>query len=308
MTMRRSGHTATLLNSGKVLIAGGAIGPNALTSAELYDPSTGVFTETGSMSSPWVDTATLLPSGQVLITRGNPDGPPPFLSSAELYDPATGTFASAGYTNVNHTGPTAVLLTSGNVLVAGGDLGDGDGSSSVAELFNPNTAAFVFTGRLNQGREQNTATLFRDGTVLFTEGHGSVRVSTGFDHIASAELYDPLSGMFATTGSMATGRELHAATLLNDDTILITRGDEYWPTWLGGDGGRDPANSILASAEIYTPAVSVPALIVTAMQFDRTNAVIGSSYSANVSGPNLTPETFFDVRFIAPGSNESAVH
>jgi hypothetical protein len=83
---------------------------------------------------------------------------------------------------------------------------------------------------------------------------------------------------------VATGRELHAATLLNDRTVLITGGDEFWPTALGGAGGRDSATAILASAEIYTPDVLVPALIVSSVQFDRTNAAIGSSYSANISG------------------------
>jgi hypothetical protein len=92
---------------------------------------------------------------------------------------------------------------------------------------------------------------------------------------------------------MAISREWHTATLLNDGTVLITGGDQLY--------------GILASAEIYTPAVLVPALIVTDLQFDRTNPVAGSSYSVNVSGSNLTAQTFFDVRFISPGSNESAV-
>ena len=64
---------------------------------------------------------------------------------------------------------------------------------------------------------------------------------------------------------------------------------------------------MLASAEIYVPDVLVPVPIVTDLQFDRTNVVAGFSYSTTVLGSNLAPDTFFDVRFISPGSNESAV-
>src|SRR5262249_11943302 len=231
---------------------------------------------------PGADTATLLPNGTVLITR-NDLGAKINVAEAELYDPATGTFSFAGYLTTNHTGPTAVLLTDGNVLVAGGDFGDGDGPSPIAELFDPATGTFTATGSMTYGREQNTATLLPDGSVLMAGGHGSQ---------GSDELYDPVTGTFRITGSMATGRELHTATLLNDGTVLITGGYERWPT-------------ALASAEIYTPAV--PLSIVTDLRFDRTSVVVGSSFSANFSGSNLTPETFFDVRFTSPGSNISDV-
>jgi hypothetical protein len=67
-----------------VLVVGGVdSGGNDLTSAELYDPVTGVWSTTGSLATGrGSHTATLLPNGKVLVSGGYNAGP---LASAELY-------------------------------------------------------------------------------------------------------------------------------------------------------------------------------------------------------------------------------
>ncbi len=70
MAVRRALHTFTLLPDGKVIVAGG-LGAGVLSSAELYDPATGIWSTTGTMvSSRYIHTATLLPSGKVLVAGG----------------------------------------------------------------------------------------------------------------------------------------------------------------------------------------------------------------------------------------------
>ena len=131
----RYDHTATLLPTGKVLVAGGYNG-SPLASAELYDPPTGTWTVTESLATARSEhTATLLPNGKVLVAGGtNTDSN---LASAELYDPASGTWTATGSLGTGRQSPTATLLPTGKVLVAGGFGGFPATELASAELYDP---------------------------------------------------------------------------------------------------------------------------------------------------------------------------
>lgn len=119
MAAARAGHTATPLQNGKVLITGGYTeftnGEfHASATAELYDPVTSSFSATGPMGAArFAHTATLLPSGMVLVAGGGD-------STAELYDPSTGSFSTTGAMETGRSGHSATLLLNGKVLVVGG--------------------------------------------------------------------------------------------------------------------------------------------------------------------------------------------
>jgi len=163
MVVGRGHHTATLLQSGSVLIAGGTTTIGTISDAELYDPTTGTFLRTGSMTTARANhTATLLNGGLVLITGGR--GQNNAEQSAELYDPATGTFTPTGSMAWVRESHTATLLPSGQVLVVTGT-GECD-----AQLYDPNIGTFSPAGSLDDCRGMQTATLLANGKVLIAGG------------------------------------------------------------------------------------------------------------------------------------------
>lgn len=103
---------------GKVLVVGGS---HTSEAAELYDPETGTWSLTGVLRfARYGHTATLLPSGQVLVVGGTPwVGTATVEVRADLYDPDTGVWTAMRDTGSLRVRHRAVLLPSGQVLVVG---------------------------------------------------------------------------------------------------------------------------------------------------------------------------------------------
>ncbi len=205
------GATAVRLANGKVLVAGGSsgtCGSCSLSEAELYDPATGVFSSTGSMSIPRASAVSvLLPNGDALIAGGAE------ANTAELYHSATGTFSRL--TGMHVSDPIqAVLLRNGRVLVIG---------ESGAELYDPSSQHFVPTGAMALPRKKFGAALLPDGRVLIAGGQ--IGGAWG-NMVASTELYDPQSGRFTPGPELNLKRFklMKAVVPLRDGRILVAGG------------------------------------------------------------------------------------
>ena len=233
----RTSATATLLPNGQVLVAGGQdSNSNDLSSAELYNPATGIWTTTGSLTTARHGaTATLLPNGLVLVA-GGVQGSNNYLSSAELYNPATHLWSSTGSLNTarqvtrRHCCPTA--WSSSPAVKA--QLAFCPVPSCTTRR--PFDRQLVEHQQLEHRPRYATATLLPNGQVLVAGGQDSHAVA-----LSSAELYNPATHLWSSTGSLNTARTNASATLLPDGLVLVA-------------GGEDSNDVALSSAELYNPA------------------------------------------------------
>ncbi|CAF2132567.1 unnamed protein product [Rotaria magnacalcarata] len=223
---------------GKVLVAGGSYNNQVLNSAELYDPSAGVWTVTGSMNNTrFSHTASVLANGNVLVAGGE-DYLGYIIENAELYDPSTGFWTLTGSMNSARYLHTASVLTNGKVFVAGGH--NGSFSLVSAELYDSSTGVWTLTGSMNNARFSHTASVLRDGKVLVAGGFN------GSFLLESAELYDPSTGVWTVTGSMNNTRYDHTASVLTNGKVLVAGGIHD--------------NQATDSAELYDPSTEIWAL------------------------------------------------
>src|SRR3989442_6241759 len=247
----RAEHTATLLASGTVLIAGGRdAADQPLASAEIYDPARGGYTLLASpLPAPvWGHTATRLDAGSVLIAGGQRAAR--YRRTAKLFDPASDTFAALPPMSTPRGRHTATLLRDGRVVVIGGT--DGVGPLASLEIYDPTTRTFSLApSALAVARQDHPATVLPAGRVLVAGG------SDFSGALESAELYDPTAGTVSPARPLNVTRTLASAALLLDGTVLVA-------------GGQTTTSEDLDSAEVYDAATDAFAWLPAAMGTARS--------------------------------------
>ena len=204
MTMGRSGHTATLLADGRVLMAGGGIVHEGVQSPS----GAGDVRHTSRLADVRRETADPRVAGPTATME--------MVATAELYDPKTGTFHATGSMTVPRDEASATRLEDGRVLIAGaGD--EGDQAVASADLYDPTTGKFSATGSMYTARYGQNATLLPDGRILISGG------TDGNGGLSSLETYDPAKGRFEDAGSTGT-RLWPSVALLQDGRVLIVGG------------------------------------------------------------------------------------
>jgi hypothetical protein len=234
----------------------GGAGVPRTPAAPAPDPTR--FTTLGKLSAArWSHTATLLPSGKVLVVGGLDDSGGP-LASVELYDPATKSFSTLGPLPEGRAQHTATLLPTGEVLIVGGGtvdavgVPDGLAPKKDSLVYDPTSGNVVRTASLGVARQAHTATLLASGKVLVAGGGSAQsvqeplagaggRLSPVAVATASAELYDQGTNAWSAVGDLATARFVQSSARLGDGRALVVA------------GATQVDQQSLASAELFDP-------------------------------------------------------
>jgi WD40 repeat protein len=243
---RVSGHSATVLRDGRVLIVGGervpvdGSDPETTTEADLWDPVTGTLTPTGSMGTARAYHAALqLHDGRVLVAGGPGD--------AEIWDPNSGVFLPAGWSDPTMAVRGLVDLGDGRVLV----IALSTGRDQVLP-WDPMTNTLGPATAMPSGRTPVSGALLADGRVAVVSGCDTlVQASTA--RTVCVDTWDPTTGALTSAGVLTSASfgpavsRFPSVTPLRDGRILV----------LSSPGGAVEAGCVLPcptrGAEIWDP-------------------------------------------------------
>jgi uncharacterized protein (TIGR03382 family) len=229
MASQRRFHTSTLLDGGRVLVAGGLDSmASQIGTADVFDPKTGAFSPVpGGLHVPrrW-HTATKRKDGTVLLVGGDTTqfaG----VAGTELYDPAKNAFTDGPPLGAARKRHVAAMTPDGSVVVLAGS--DGEGKFVLGgEVVDPKLSAWKPLPGAYQARVETAGDVIGGGYVLVVAGFSpSPGQTTGTkDWTASTELYRPETMSFVQGPSLAVARSNHTVTVLDDGRVLVTGGDE----------------------------------------------------------------------------------
>jgi hypothetical protein len=157
---------------------------------------------------------------------------------------------------------------------------------SSAEVYDPKAGTFSPTGSLLHPSRDADATVLADGRVLIVGGDSGHDFESGL-FLASAELYEPKTGTFSATGSMATARDFPTATLLADGRVLVA--------------GGLTSSGTLASAELYEPktgtftatgSMGTPRVFATATLLADGRVLIAGGLSSQLGNALASAEVY----------------
>jgi len=283
MHQARVGHTATLLDDGRVLVAGGFDDTAGfLGSAEVYDPESGTWSPAAGLACGRTGhTATLLDGGGVLVAGGAADGGG--VATVEVYDPVADRWSESAPMSTPRAHHATVRIAGGAVLCCGGSALHGDPVARLAsvEIYDPVLDSWSRAASMLAGRHLHSATVLEGDAVLVAGGRGEE------DLLEAAEVYAPSRDAWTRTLGPNTAPGRHSATRLLDGSVLITGGGSsgaiagvrrYWPgrrTFVAEDpmparrrahtaslcpdgrvlvaGGWNAAGRALGAAELYDP-------------------------------------------------------
>ncbi|MEQ1606899.1 MAG: kelch repeat-containing protein [Pyrinomonadaceae bacterium] len=205
----RSGHTATVMRDGRVLIVGG----DETGSAQIFDPATGEFADAGFLRLARMGhTATLLGDGRILITGGT-DRRGTSLSSTEIF--ADGLFTAGPDLKKARAGHTVTVLDDGQIVVIGGNAREVEVIDAAAKQ------SRIVKGLVTENRSNHSARLLKDGSIIVVGGR-----SADGEAVLGAERINPRTMEIETIGALRASRIRPVLNELPDGKVQVIGGND----------------------------------------------------------------------------------